>query len=69
MHAQLEQILGKRVKETKKKKNLTTTFEESGAKAGYCACPLHTTPPKGWENHRSYPPAIPLDTHSYPYPM
>ena len=26
-----------------------------GAKAGYCACPLHTTPPDGWANHLSHP--------------
>ena len=26
----------------------------SGAKAGYCACPLHTTSPKGWANHLSH---------------
>ena len=25
------------------------------AKAGYCACPLHTTPPKGWTNDPSHP--------------
>ena len=30
----------------------------SGAKAGYCTCPLHTTPPKEWANHLSYPPAL-----------
>ena len=26
-----------------------------GAKAGYCACPLHTTPPKGRAEHLSCP--------------
>ena len=26
-----------------------------GAKAGYCACPLHTPPPKGWADHQSHP--------------
>ena len=39
---QLGQILDKRYKETK---NPTTTFEEPGAKAGYCVCvPEHNTP-------------------------
>ena len=35
----------------------TTTFEDRGygAKAGYCACPLHIPPPKGWANHLSEP--------------
>ena len=27
----------------------------TGAKAGYCACPLHTTSPKGWAKHLSHP--------------
>ena len=39
----------------KKTKNPTTTSEELGAKAGYCACPLHTAPPRGWANHLSHP--------------
>ena len=26
-----------------------------GAKAGYCACPLHSAPPKGWADHLSHP--------------
>ena len=26
-----------------------------GAKAGYCACPLYSTPPKGWAKHLSHP--------------
>ena len=46
-------------KDTKRPENPTATFEEPGAKAGtkagYCACPLHTTPPKGWANHLSHP--------------
>ena len=33
----------------------TAMSEELGAKAGYCSCPLHTTPPKGWANHLSCP--------------
>ena len=27
----------------------------SGAKERYCACPLHSTPPKGWANYLSHP--------------
>ena len=27
----------------------------SGAKAGHCACPLHSAPPKGWADHLSHP--------------
>ena len=27
----------------------------SRAKAGYCACPLHTPPPKGWADHLRHP--------------
>ena len=42
-------------KDTKRPKNPTATFEEPGAKAGYCTCPLHTTPPKGWAKHLSRP--------------
>ena len=42
-------------KDTKRPKNPTATFEEPGAKAGYCACPLHTTPPKGWAKHLCRP--------------
>ena len=38
----------------KKTKNLTATSEELGAKAGHCACPLHSTPPKGWADHLSH---------------
>ena len=29
-----------------------------GAKAGYCARPLHTTPPKGWADHLSHPASL-----------
>ena len=49
-------------KDTKRPKNPTATFEVPGAKAGgwgakagYCPCPLHTTPPKGWANYLSHP--------------
>ena len=42
-------------KDTKRPKNPTATFEEPGAKAGYCTCPLCTTPPKGWAKHLSHP--------------
>ena len=37
-------------KETKRPKNPTATSEEPQAKAGYGTSPLHTIPPKGWEN-------------------
>ena len=36
-------------------KDPTATFEEPRAKAGYCACPLHTIPPKRWAIHLSHP--------------
>ena len=36
-------------------KDPTATFGEPGAKAGYCAYPLHTPPPKGWAIHLSHP--------------
>ena len=26
-----------------------------GAKIGYCSCPLHSTPPKGWAKYLSHP--------------
>ena len=42
-------------KDTKRPKNPTATFEDPRAKAGYCTCPLHTTPPKRWANHLSHP--------------
>jgi len=29
----------------------TAISEVPGTKAGYCTCPLHTTPPKGWKDH------------------
>lgn len=47
-------------KDTKRPKNPTATSEEpeqkqgSGAKEGYCACPLHTPPPTGWAQHLSH---------------
>ena len=53
MHVQLGQIVDERYKETKK--TPTATFEGPGAKPGYCACPLHTTLPKGWAKHLSHP--------------
>ena len=49
-------------KDTKQPKNPTATSEEPGAKAGYCPCPLHTAPPKGWAKHLSHPSCRPLDT-------
>ena len=45
----------------KKTKNPTATSEVWGAKAGYCACILHTAPPRGWAEHLSHPPSRPLD--------
>ena len=42
-------------KNTKRAKNSTATFEKSRAKAGYCSCPLHTIPSKGWVDHLSHP--------------
>ena len=39
----------------KKTKNSTAASEELGAKAGCCACVLHTTPSKWWANHLSLP--------------
>ena len=38
-----------------------------GAKAGYCACLLHSTPPKRWVDHLSHPSSRPLNT-SLPSP-
>ena len=59
VHVQLGQILDKRFKETKKPScqfwRVWSKSRRSGAKAGYCACPLHTMPPKGWANHLSHP--------------
>ena len=49
-------------KNTKRAKNSTATFEKSRAKAGYCSCPLHTIPSKGWVDHLSPPLAWSLDT-------
>ena len=45
----------------KKKKNLATISQNPGTKPGYCMCPLHITPPKGWANHLSCPSGLPLD--------
>ena len=42
-------------KRYKRPKNSTATSEEPGAKVGYCACPLHLTPPEGWADDLSYP--------------
>ena len=38
------------------------TCEDPGAIAGSSACPLHSTPAKGWAGHLSFPPTRPLDT-------
>ena len=53
---QLGQIMDKIQKD---QQNPTAISEELGAKAGYCACPLHTTLPKG--RAHVTPPAPPLD--------
>ena len=60
VHGQLEQILDP--KDTKRPKRPNCHFwgawsknRVSGVKAGYCICPLHTTPPKGWGKHLSHP--------------
>lgn len=55
------------------------TFEELKAKAGcqkqkpeYCACPLHTVPPKGWANYLSHSSGLtsgPLTLTSYKEPV
>ena len=46
----------------KKTENLTTTSQKPETKPGYCTCPLHITPPKGWANHLSCPSGLPLDS-------
>ena len=40
-------------------------YRVSGAKAGHCSCPLHTTPPKGWADHLSHGSSRPLDPPPY----
>ena len=50
-------------KDTKRPKNPSATFEGPRAKAGYFACPLHTTPPKWWANHPSHP-SVPTPGHT-----
>ena len=32
--------------------------EELGIKAGYCACFIHTPPPKGWADHLRHPSSL-----------
>ena len=53
-HVQLGQTLDKRYKETRKAtchfRGAWSKCRVSGAKAGYWACPLDTTPPTGWAN-------------------
>ena len=48
MRVQLGQTVDKRYKETK---NPAATSKVSGAKAGSCSHPLHTTPRSGWADH------------------
>ena len=47
------QILGKRYKKTKKKKNPNATSKKLGAKGGYYACPLYSMSPAEWAQHLS----------------
>ena len=51
VHAQFEQILDKRCKKTKTPNcyfwRAWNKIRVPGEKAEYCACPLHTAPPKG----------------------
>ena len=68
-HAQLEQIMDKKIpkvqKKTKTRPSLMKSRDKnrvSWAKAGSCACPLHSPPPKGWADHLSCPLAWPLYT-------
>ena len=49
-------------KTRKDQESPTATSEESGAKAGYCTCPLHSTPPKGRADHLRHP-SSPPRTH------
>ena len=46
----------------KKTKNPAATSEEPGTEAGDCICPLHSTPPKGREDHLSHPSSLTLTT-------
>ena len=56
-----------RTKDANRPENPTTTFEETQAKAGHHACPLHPAPPKGRANHLSLS-SSPTWTYPYPYP-
>ena len=47
----------------KKTKKPTATSEKPGAKAVYCECPVHITPPKAWANYLSHPPG-PIPGHT-----
>ena len=52
MHAQLGQIMNKKIQKRPKKPQMATSEDlgekkVSGAKAGYCECPLHLTPQRG----------------------
>ena len=59
MHAQLGQNYGKKIQRDQKNPNCHFWRAWSknrvlGAKAGYWACPLHSTPPEGWAKHLSH---------------
>ena len=56
LHAELGQILDGKIQ--KDQKNPSCHFWRAGRKAGYCACPLHSTPPKGWVNPLSPPSSL-----------
>ena len=65
VHEQLGQILDP--KDTKRSKNPTATFKETGtknrvpeAKEEYYACPLHTPQFKGLANHVNHPYSHPM---------
>ena len=66
MHAAVRANSGQKIERDQKTQLLLFKSSEqntgSAAKAGYCACPLHTPPPKGWAKPLSHPPARPLDT-------
>ena len=70
MHEQLGKFWTTRYKKKKKKKKTHTkkpaaTFEVSGAKAGYCTQPLHTTLPNGWTNHLKQPSVLWIHPHPH----
>ena len=59
IHIQLGQIMDNNIQRDQKS---NCHFWRPGAKQGYFACLLHTTPTKGWANHLSSPSGLTLDT-------